>query len=139
MKIRRQRTLVGILVIATMAMVTEFVAVPQVLRIALGILLVFFLPGFTIMRAAFPSRDREFSPTELMLASLGISLAVTICMAVLLAALPVGLTRSSISIAIGGSTAIVAIYAWFRGRFEASRQANPGVKPTGVYSRNERY
>ena len=139
MKMRSQRTLAGVLFIASMAIVTAFIVVPQILRITLGILLVFFLPGFAAMHAAFPSRDRGFSRIELILASLGISLAVTICTAVLLAALPIGLTRNSISIALGGSTAIVVIYAWFRMRFDASRQRNPGIKPTGPYSRNEQY
>ena len=132
MKMGSQRALVGILFVASMTIVTAFIVVPQVPRIVLGILLVFFLPGFATMRAAFPTK--EFTRTELLLASLGISLATTICMAVLLAALPVGLTRSSLSIALGGSTVLVAMYAWLRMRFDAARQRNLEIRPTRAYS-----
>ena len=119
MKIRRQKILLGILLGTSMTISTAFIAVPQVLRIALGILIVFFLPGFAIMHAAFPSK--EFPRIELLLASLGISLAATACMAVLVAALPIGLTRDSLAIALGGSTTLVAIYDWLRMRLGALR------------------
>jgi uncharacterized membrane protein len=136
MNTRHQRTLVGILFVAAMTLVAAFIAVPEVFRIILGISMVFFIPGLAIMHAAFPSK--ELAPTERLLASLGISLGATVCTAVLLAALPVGLTRDSISITLAGSTIIVSSYAWFRMRFTATRKRNLDVRPKVSYARSER-
>lgn len=133
---RRQRTLVGIPFAASITIATAFIAIPQLLRIALGILIVFFLPGFSIMHALFPSK--EFTRIELLLASLGISLAATVCMAVLVAALPIGLTRGSLAIALGGGTTLVAMYAWFRMRLGALRQRNLNIRPARAHLQKER-
>jgi uncharacterized membrane protein len=135
MNTRHQRTLAGIFFAAAMALVTPFITVPEILRVVIGILMVFFIPGLATMRAAFPSK--ELTRTELLLASLGISLAAAVCTAVLLAALPIGLTRDSISIALGGSTIIVSSYAWFRTRYAVARKRNLDVRPVS-YARNER-
>ena len=103
----------GTLLAASLTLVTVGVPVPLAVRIALGLLMVLFLPGFAIVCAAQRS-GLQLSRGDLLLASLGISLAMTACAAVLLAATPVGLTRGSIAVVLGGTTAMASIYALFR-------------------------
>jgi uncharacterized membrane protein len=121
MNMGRQAALVGTICAASLTMLIPFA--DEVLRVALGVLTVFFLPGFAATYAAFPAR--QLSRADRLLASLGISLAAAVCTAVLLAALPIGLTRDSLSIALGGGTAIVAAYALFLARSAAPHQVNP--------------
>jgi uncharacterized membrane protein len=121
MNMGRQAALVGTICAASLTMLIPFA--DEVLRVALGVLTVFFLPGFAATYAAFPAR--QLPRADRLLASLGISLAAAVCTAVLLAALPIGLTRDSLSIALGGGTAIVAAYALFRARSAAPHQVNP--------------
>jgi uncharacterized membrane protein len=105
----------GTLIVALLTLVTVGVAVPPAVRIALGMLMVFLLPGFAVVCAA-QSSERQLSRGEWLLASLGISLAVTACSAVLLAATPMGLTRDSIAAVLGGITAMASAYALVRAR-----------------------
>jgi uncharacterized membrane protein len=105
----------GTLIVALLTLVTVGVAVPPAVRIALGMLMVFLLPGFAVVCAA-QSSERQLSRGEWLLASLGISLAVTACSAVLLAATPMGLTRESIAAVLGGITAMASAYALVRAR-----------------------
>ena len=57
------------------------------------------MPGFALVCAVLP--DRQLSRGERLLASVGMSLAITVCAAVALAAAPVGLSRQSIAVALG--------------------------------------
>lgn len=86
--------------------------VPQGIRIPLGMVMVFILPGFAFVCAALPAR--QLSQWECLLASVGISIAVTVVAAVALAAAPVGLSRLSLTIALVGWTVALCIYslAW---------------------------
>jgi uncharacterized membrane protein len=122
MKMGRQAALIGTLCAASLTMLIIPFA-DEILRVTLGILTVFFLPGFSATHVAFPAR--QLSRTDRLLASLGISLAAAVCSAVLLAALPIGLTRDSLSIALGGGTVIASAYALFRTRSGAAHQVNP--------------
>ena len=135
MNMGRQAALVGTLFAASFTMITAFLDAGQVLRIGLGILTVFFLPGFAVISAVFPAR--QLPRTDRLLASLGISLAATVCTAVLLAALPIGLTRDSLSIALGGGTVIVAAYALFQARSGTAHQGNSGIRLAEPYPGNE--
>jgi len=119
MKMGRQAALVSTLFVASLTMIIPFTAeIPRitlavsVLRIALGMLTVFFLPGFAAISAVFPAG--QLQRTDRLLACLGVSLAATVCTAVLLAALPIGLTRDSLSIVLGGGTIIASACALFR-------------------------
>lgn len=125
MSMGRQRALIGTLFAATLTAVAPFLPAGQVLRIGLGILIVFLLPGFAVISAVFPARP--LSPTDRLVASLGISLVATVCIGVVLAALPIGLTRDSLSIALGGGTVIVSACALLQAR---ARTAHQGDEPT---------
>ena len=95
-------------------------------RATLGIAMVFLVPGFALVCAVLP--DGQLSSAERLLASVGLSLAVAVGVAVVLAALPVGLTRTSFAFVLGSTTVGLTGTAAFRGRF--SRSANRKHEPT---------
>lgn len=99
-------------ILAVLAVVAENVPFLRVSRIAFGLLQVFALPGYATVCALLP--ESEISLVERMLASLGASLAITTCVAVLLAAAPVGLSKNSATVALGIGTAAISAWAWKR-------------------------
>jgi uncharacterized membrane protein len=99
---------------ALLAAAAEIISAPVAVRVLLGIPLVLILPGYVAMCAVLPGR--EISRVEGMLATLGASLAISTSASVLLAALPIGLSRASAAATLGVVTAAVAIYAWRRTR-----------------------
>ena len=98
--------------IAALTVVGAFVAVPLVVRAALGLVTVFVLPGFAIERAIHP--DRDFEPDEQPFVWFGVSLAVGIVAAVALAASPIGISRQSFAVAVGGFSGLLALYTGLR-------------------------
>ena len=103
--------ILGTAILAFLAVAAENFGVANPARIILGILLVFILPGFGLVCALLPGA--EISLSERLLASLGTSLAVTICSAVLLGA-TIGITRKSIAIILGCLAIAAAICAFCR-------------------------
>lgn len=101
-------------VAALLAAIVEVIGAPQAARIVLGLPLVLILPGFAAVCATVPGR--ELSWGERALASLGGSLAISVCVSVLLAATPIGLSRGSAAAVLGVGTAFLALLAWFRTR-----------------------
>jgi len=102
--------------IAAMTVVTAFFSVPIAVRTALGLLTVFVLPGFAVERAlhAGPDPDPAADPDAQPFVWLGFSLAISVVTAVALAASPIGISRESFAVALGGFTALVALYAGLR-------------------------
>jgi uncharacterized membrane protein len=90
------------------------ITVPQPVRAVLGVPLVFLLSGFAVVCTVLPGQRLSWG--ERLLASLGLSLAMTTCVAVLLAATPIGLSSKSFAVALGGITAAMSVCAWFRSR-----------------------
>jgi uncharacterized membrane protein len=127
MNARRRAALAGTILAASLTMITPLTA--EVPRVALGILIVFFLPGFAATCTVLDARRLCLS--DRLLASLGISLAATVCAAVLLAALPIGLTRSSLSVALGAGTVLVSLYALFRTRSVTAGTVSPEIGQAG--------
>lgn len=109
----RRSTLIGSCVLASLVVVSGVVEVPQVLRIVLGVTIVFVLPGMVSLSTA--GQSLNLSRTEFALASLGISVATATCVAVLLGITPIGLDRTSFAVALGGITAAGSIIALARG------------------------
>jgi uncharacterized membrane protein len=99
---------------ALLAGLAEAVGAPEVVRVVLGVPLVLVLPGFAAVSALLPGR--ELSLAEHMLASLGASVAISICVSVLLAATPIGLSKGSAAAVLSVGTAAAALYAWARTR-----------------------
>jgi uncharacterized membrane protein len=98
-------------VCAVMAVVIEYVAVPQAARIIPGLLMVFFLPGFATVHAVLSARD--MSRGERLLASLALSVVITVCASVLLGA-TVELSQRSAAAALGGLTLLACFFALLR-------------------------
>jgi uncharacterized membrane protein len=85
---------------------------PQSVRIVSGLAVVFFLSGFALVAALSP--ERQLGPGERVVASIGISLALTTCVATLLAAASIGLTREAMYYALGGCTVVLSLVATIR-------------------------
>jgi uncharacterized membrane protein len=130
MSIRHQRALIGTLFTALLVITTAIIPVPQVLRIAFGISIVFLLPGFAVTCAVIP--PGKLSHGEQLLSSLGISLAMTTCTAVLLGATPIGLSRGSLAVALGGITVLLSAYAWFRIYFADDMRLKANSNPDRI-------
>jgi len=114
-KSRRFLLLSGTGLAAVFTIVTASVAAPQAVRIALGVLIVFVLPGFAILCAVFPGP--KLSPSERLLASVGTSLAMTIYVSVLLGTTPMGLSQESLAVTLGGTTIAASLLAGVRTRY----------------------
>jgi uncharacterized membrane protein len=87
----------------------------QIVRVVLGLLIVFFIPGFAFVSAVLP--ERQFSLGECLLASVGASVAMSTAAAVALGAAPIGLSRISFSVVLGSCTLILSITAVLRARY----------------------
>jgi uncharacterized membrane protein len=98
-------------VLAAVATAAEYIAAPEPARIVLGVLLVFLLPGFAAVCATLPRK--QLSAGERVLASLGASLAITVCSSILLGA-TIGLSQKSIAGFLGFLTIAACIYVWLR-------------------------
>jgi uncharacterized membrane protein len=120
MRRRRLLLLASACLVATLTVATASVAVHQGVRIALGVLMVLVLPGFALVCAVLP--ERPLASGERLLASVGMSLAMATCVAVLLAATPIRLSRGSLAVVLGGSTIILSTYAGFRTRFWSDKR-----------------
>jgi uncharacterized membrane protein len=110
----RPTALLGTCVIASLTVASANLVVPQWVRVVFGVLIVFILPGFTVVCAALPAR--ELSRAEELLAALAVSFVTSICVAVFLGATPIGLSRTSFAVVLGGITVVMSICAWFRAR-----------------------
>jgi uncharacterized membrane protein len=84
---------------------------PGPLRVLLGAPLLLFWPGLAVVRAVLPRGT--LSRSEMLLAGLGVSMAVSVCAAVLLGA-SIGLSGVSFAAFLGGIT--VAASAGARSR-----------------------
>src|ERR1700729_3913432 len=120
----RSEALMGSCLTGAVTVVAANVAVPQALRVALGVAMVFVVPGFAVVSAVLYKRPLSFG--ECLLASLGVSLAMTVGLCVLLAATPIGLSRSSLAAVLGSGTVILSVYAWRRTRL--GRDVRPGYE-----------
>jgi uncharacterized membrane protein len=124
----RLTAILGTGAVALLAAIAEVIGAPQAVRIVLGIPLVLVLPGFAAVCAVLPGR--ELSRGELMLASLGASVAITLCVSVLLAATPIGLSRGSAAAVLGIGTVALALYAWVRAQRSLAEQVESEPRRT---------
>jgi len=87
------------------------IRVPQVIQLVLGLLMVFVVPGLSVVCAALPEWQ---SWVERLLASLAISIAVATCVVVLLAATPMGFSRQPFGQLLGGFTVLLSLGGLYR-------------------------
>jgi hypothetical protein len=91
--------------------------VPHAVQVVLGLLMVFVVPGFSLVWAALPEQQ---SWVERLLASVGISVIVTTCAAVLLAATPIGFSRQPLGELLGGVVVVLALGGMYRSTLAAA-------------------
>lgn len=91
--------------------------VPQPVQVVLGLLMVFVVPGLSLVCAALPEPR---SRVERLLASVGISITVATCAAVLLAATPIGFSRQPLGELLGGIAAVLSVGGLYRSRLAAA-------------------
>jgi hypothetical protein len=104
---------------ASVATATGYVAypgsaplrIPQAVQIVLGLLMVFVVPGLSLVFAALPERQ---SWVERLLASVGISVAVATCATVVLAATPMGFSRQPFGELLGGIAIVLSVGGLYR-------------------------
>ena len=116
----RPTALIGACVVASLGVLSAIVGIPQGVRITVGLLMVFVLPGFVALSAC--SSTLKLSWPEVALATLGISVAMATCVAVLLGATRIGLSRTSFAIVLGGGTMMGSIYALAKARLESDKR-----------------
>ena len=88
--------------------------VPLVVRLPLAGLLLLMLPGLSVIEAVLPSS--ALTAGERVLASLGMSMAIAVCSVVVLGATPIGLSRTSLAVTLGGIGAATYAVTWLRPR-----------------------
>jgi uncharacterized membrane protein len=114
MKRNRLSLLLGSCVLGILTVGTSYIWVPLIVRIVLGVLIVFVVTGFALVSAVFP--ESQFSIGEHLLASIGMSLAMATATAVALGAAPIGLSRQSFAVVLGSCTLVLSICAVLRER-----------------------
>jgi hypothetical protein len=117
---QRDLALAGVIALAALAAVS--LEVTPVLRVALAVPLVLFLPGYAVGAALLPSRSLE--PIERFLVSLGLSFGLTILVGIALGLSPAGLGPLSWAVSLAGVTLVGCLVALAR-RVRA-RIAGPG-------------
>jgi uncharacterized membrane protein len=101
------------------------VLVPHAVQIVLGLLMVFVVPGLSLVRAAL----LEFrSWVERLLACVGISVTVAICACVLLAATPIGFSRQPLAELLGGVVILLSLGDFHRSQLAAGAKKLRAVK-----------
>lgn len=100
-----------LLVIVLIVAITFFPS--NVLRIILGIPFVLFFPGYALVAALFPRKERMGGIERLAL-SFGLSIAVTALVLLILNYTPWGIRQESIIYSLASFIFIISIITWFR-------------------------
>jgi uncharacterized membrane protein len=122
LKIKSSHVLILINLIIIL-LVISVVYLLDVLRMIVGIPLVLFSPGLTLMLALFPKRG-QISGVERLAFSLGLSIALVPLFGLILNYTPWGITLDSILYIVGFFIFIMSVIAWLR-----SRRLPDGKKP----------
>lgn len=109
----------------------------EAVQAVIGLLMVFFLPGFTFIRMLFP-RNEELDPEYGLLYQIALGMAMSIVMVIL-----VGISLSSLGVdpttgrgyfdaanlwvSLGILTAIFFVAGWFRGGYPFLRAIHPAL------------
>ncbi len=99
----------------------------MLLRLIVGTLFIFFLPGFTLVNAIFPRKgelDKEFDMLYRITLGMGLSIAVTILVGFFLGSLPVEagemgyFVEFNIWLSLISLTLLFFIFGWYRGAYQ---------------------
>jgi uncharacterized membrane protein len=108
----RRIALVVITAVASLMVVAALTTPPQAIRLVLTLPVVFALSGAASLWASYPRL--ELGSAERFTASIGLSLAITVVCWVLVGSTPLGITRISVGVALGGLTVAAALIALAR-------------------------
>ncbi|MBN1933724.1 MAG: DUF1616 domain-containing protein [Anaerolineae bacterium] len=144
MKIRNEFSIIAALGVVLLALIaTEVQGVPALLpmvRLALGLTFVLFVPGYALQATVFP-RDGELDGPERWALSFGLSIAVIPPLALILDRLPWGIRLWPIVIGEGLLIAVFSVAAlWRRKRLppEARYGINVKINPKGWWGAQDR-
>lgn len=102
------------------------------IRIAIGLLLIFFFPGFTLMRLLFPRAEELDTEMGLLFqAVLGAVMSVVISVLVgFILGSPIlqGFTSINIWLSLGGMTILFFILGWYRGAYQFLGKLHPKLE-----------
>jgi hypothetical protein len=90
--------------------------VPHAIEVLLGLLMVFVVPGWSLVCATLPERQPL---VERLLASVGISVILTTCAVVFLAA-TIGFSRQPLGELLGGVAIVLSVGGLYRSRLAAA-------------------
>lgn len=99
--------LVVAFIFSLLLMMSAILHMPLGMRIVLGVVAVFFLPGFSVLSVCDSGKSLPWP--EFLFASLGTSMAVSTCAAVLLGATPIGLSSSTLAVVLGGISLVLCL------------------------------
>jgi hypothetical protein len=104
----------------------------ELIRIAFGLLLVFFFPGFTLMRMLFPRAEELDTEMGLLFqAVLGSVMSVVISVLVgFVLGSPIlkGFTELNIWLALGGLSLLFFAFGWYRGAYQFLGKLHPKLE-----------
>ncbi len=104
----------------------------ELIRIAFGLLLIFFFPGFTLMRMLFPRADELDTDMGLLFqAVLGSVMSVVISVLVgFVLGSPVlqGFTEVNVWLSLGGLTLLFFVVGWWRGAYQFLGALHPKLE-----------
>ena len=102
------------------------------IRIAIGLLLVFFFPGFTLMRVLFPRAEELDTDMGLLFqAVLGAVMSVVISVLVgFVLGSPIlqGFTSLNIWLSLGGMSILFFVLGWYRGAYQFLGKLHPKLE-----------
>jgi len=125
MKIRVQNKLLLLNVVAISLIIVIAFFPFNTLRIILGVPLVLFIPGYTLLSALFPRRG-SLNGIERTAFSFGLSIAITILIGVILNYTPWGISLYPILTSITLFIIVTSSLAWYR-RWRLSPAERPSV------------
>jgi hypothetical protein len=107
-------------------------AMLDLIRLAFGLLLIFFLPGFTLMRMVFP-RPEELDVDMGILFQVVMGSVMSIVFAVLIgfvlgSPIVVGFNAMNLCLTLGGLTLAFFFLGWYRGAYQCLGQLHPKLE-----------
>ena len=107
-------TQILLLALVPVAIILGFLLVPGAARLVLGISLVLFIPGFTMVYALFS--DDEIDDIERVALSFGLSICIVVFDGLLLNYTPKGLSLDQIVISLSAISGIFTVIGYYRRR-----------------------
>jgi uncharacterized membrane protein len=104
----------------------------DLIQIIMGLLLIFFLPGFTLMRMLFP-RAEELDTEMGLLFQMVIGAVMSVVISVLIGFVlgsPIlkGFTSLNLWLTLGGMSVAFFIYGWWRGAYQFLGNLHPKLE-----------